>query len=387
MIDVTIERLAAGGDALARHEGMVVFVPLAVPGDRVRVRILERKKGYARGEIVEILEASPARRAAPCPHFGSCGGCTWQHLHYQEQVRWKGELVREALLRIGGTEWTRELVVESADEWGWRARVQWKVARRRGSLVPAVGYHARKTHEVVDALQCRVLAPELERELAARRTALRDAERLPEEIHACVGDDGIVTLDDAETTRTVGGLAFRTSARAFFQGNRLLLERLVAAALPETAPRIAWDLYAGAGLFTLPLARLDAKVTAVENDPRALGFLHENLRRHDLAERVTVREEGVAGALRALFAEVLSAEREAPDLVLLDPPRTGAADAVPHLLQVSPKAIVYVSCDPATLARDLRELLRGGYRLRSVRAFDLFPQTHHVEVVARLEAG
>ena len=129
-----------------------------------------------------------------------------------------------------------------------------------------------------------------------------------------------------------------------------------------------------------------AATTAVESDPRALGFLHANLRAHALGDRVVVREEGVAGALRAFSSEIVAAEREAPDFVLLDPPRTGAADAVPHLLQVAPRTIVYVSCDPATLARDVKELMRGGYRMRTVRAFDLFPQTHHVEVVARLEA-
>ena len=387
MIEVTIERLAAGGDGLARHDGMVVFVPLAAAGDRVRVRILERKKGYARGEIVEVVQASPARRTAPCRHFGICGGCTWQHLEYPEQLRWKRELVREALLRIGGIEWTRELEITSADQWGWRARVQWKVARQRGSLVPALGYHARKTHQVVDAEQCPVLAPELERELSARRRLLRDAATLPTEVHACVGDGGTVAIDDGEVTRTVGSLAYRTSARAFFQGNRFLLEQLLAAVLPEVAPRCAWDLYAGAGLFTLPLARLGTRVTAVENDAQALHWLAENVRSDAAASRIEVREEGVAGALRAFGAEILAGQRQAPDLVVLDPPRTGAADAVPLILQVSPKAVTYVSCDPATLARDLKELMRGGYRLRFVRAFDLFPQTHHVEVVAHLDAG
>lgn len=386
LIDVTIERLAAGGDALARHEGMVVFVPLAAAGDRVRVRIVERKKGYARGEIVEILAPGPARRTPPCEHFGVCGGCSWQHIEYQEQLRWKKELVREALLRIGGIEWVHDLQIESAQEWGWRTRVQWKVAKGKGSLIPALGYHVRKSHSVVDVQRCPVLAPALEDALGRVRDELRHRATLPAEVHAGLSSTGAVAFDSEIVTRSVGKFAFTTSASSFFQGNLFLLEKLLAAALPEAPPENALELYAGAGLFTLALAERARQVIAIESEPQALAAMKVNLERHGLTERVEVRAESVASALRTIVSEVIGAQRPAPDFVLLDPPRTGAADALPLLQQLAAPALTYVSCDPATLARDLKELLRSGYRLRALRAFDLFPQTHHVEVVARLEA-
>ena len=191
VVQVRIERLLAGGDAIARQEssggkGMVVFVPFAAPGDVARVQVTERKKGYVKATLVELIERSPSRREPRCEHFGTCGGCTWQHVEYGEQLRWKQEIVRESLRRIGGIEWVREIPIESASEWGYRARAQWKVAAKKGSRWPSVGYHARGSHEVVDVRACPILAPELERALAHERERLHDAPVLPEEIEASI---------------------------------------------------------------------------------------------------------------------------------------------------------------------------------------------------------
>jgi len=264
--------------------------------------------------------------------------------------------------------------------------VQWKVAKGKGSLIPALGYHVRKSHSVVDVQRCPVLAPALEDALGRVRDELRHRATLPAEVHAGLSSTGAVAFDSEIVTRSVGKFAFTTSASSFFQGNLFLLEKLLASALPEAPPENALELYAGAGLFTLALAERARQVTAIESEPQALAAMKVNLERHGLTERVEVRAESVASALRTIVSEVIGAQRPAPDFVLLDPPRTGAADALPLLQQLAAPALTYVSCDPATLARDLKELLRSGYRLRALRAFDLFPQTHHVEVVARLEA-
>ncbi len=362
LVDVTIERLIAGGDGLARHREIILMVSYAVPGDEVRVRVTSVRKGYARGVLEQLLVPSPARRAPRCRHFGECGGCQWQQIEYATQLQWKQEIVRESLRRTGGIEWVKPIPIRAGAEYGYRSRAQWKLA------FPHFGYSRAGSHEIVPAQECPVLAPELEALLPRRSTGG------PREVEAALGALG-VGWDDEEIERHAGGFRLAGPANGFFQANRFLLETLIEETVAGPVVAQACDLYAGVGLFSLPLAGKHGQVVAVESEVRATRYLAQNAQHAGLTNLEVVTERVAAWLQHPPFR---------PDLVVLDPPRIGAKDAVPGLVSLAPARIVYVSCDPVTLARDLGALVRGGYRLDTVTALDLFPQTHHVETVVSL---
>ncbi|MEO6593201.1 MAG: class I SAM-dependent RNA methyltransferase [Planctomycetota bacterium] len=413
ILEVTAERLGFGGFAIARHDGLAVFVPFAAPGDRLRVEVTEVEKKFVRARIVEILAPGPGRVTPRCQHFGECGGCQFQHVDYATQVAAKSEFVRDALTRTGGFDWPQPIVVHHAQPWGYRTRTQLKLLAtsgersdgkqgrlsrkdRRAKLdadaasavgteaSPAkLGFHSAFTHSVVDVQQCPVLAPELEQGLASVRAAIatlppRD---WPYQIDAACGEGGASWAPELPGLRKdlvehrVLGFRFLIEPECFFQGNRHLVEQLVAGAIGDERGELAFDLYAGVGLFSLPLSRRFARVTAVEDERRATTL-----------GRVNVKTNGCDNVtyLRATTEQFLRDNKERPDLVLMDPPRLGAKPAIKLLLKLQAKRIVYVSCDPQTLARDLRQLVDGGYELEQVEGYDMFPQTFHVEAIARL---
>lgn len=407
-LDLTIERLGFGGSAIARHDKLAVFVPFAAPGDRVRAEVVEHGKNFVRARIVELLAPGPDRVEPRCRHFGECGGCQFQHVDYAAQVAAKGEFVRDALVRTGGFAWPQPMVVHASEPWGYRVRTQLKLKatsgvrsdgshgrlRRRERPKPAptanddappvLGFHRAFTHETLDVEQCPVLAPPLEAGLAAVRTALAQMPRRdwPYQIDGACGSDGAVSwapdlpgLRKDLVEHEVAGFRYLIEPESFFQGNRHLVGDLVAGAIGDERGELAFDLYAGVGLFSLPLSRRFARVVAVEDERRAATL-----------GRVNVKTNGCANVsyLRATTEQFLRGNRERPDLVLMDPPRLGAKPALPLLLQLRARRLVYVSCDPQTLARDLRQLVDGGYVLEQVEAYDMFPQTFHVEAIARL---
>jgi 23S rRNA (uracil1939-C5)-methyltransferase len=384
-IEVEIERVVPGGSGMAHARGLTVFVPLAAPGDRLRVRV-ERVKGrVAFAALREVLAPGPERVEPPCPYFGRCGGCDFQQLNYDAQLRAKAEIVRDCLRRIARVEPPSEIAVEpSPAAWRYRSRARWQHDADGGRL----GYYELASHRVVDVAECPVILPELQETLSGLRAALREGEpaaRAAREFEAVAGDAGVSVvppLDDAdalEQRRTVAGETYRFDAGCFFQINHALLDALVGHALDDESGDRAVDLYSGVGLFTLPLARRFAQVRAVEGNARACDYARRNLSDAGLSN-ATVEASPVAAWL-SRHARALAPV----DLVLLDPPRAGADHgATEGILALAPRRIAYVSCDPATLARDLRTLLAGGYTLDSVRAFDMFPQTHHVETVAHL---
>jgi 23S rRNA (uracil1939-C5)-methyltransferase len=389
IVEVTTGQLAYGGDAVARHRGLAVFVQFAAPGERLRVRIIEVKKNFARAVIEEVLTQSPSRRDAPCRYFGQCGGCQLQHISYEAQLEAKIGFVRDALERVGRIDWPHEIEIKHAAEFGYRARAQVKVERTDDSQ-SSIGFARAGSRSVCDVESCAILLPQLDAALGAFRKSAADpdqplAGRIRTEVNIAAGDSAIsfepqvVGLPGGVLTRTVAGFAFRFSPATFFQVNALMLETLVSKAVGDESGSLAIDLFAGVGLFTLPLASRYAQVIGVEADRRSVAFARENIAASTL-ENVDVRQAGAASWLEK-FAAIRA---PAPDLILLDPPRTGAADSIPHLTALKPARITYVSCDPATLARDLRKLLDSGYELRSVVALDLFPQTYHVETVASL---
>ena len=377
-LEVTAERLAFGGFAIARHEGLVLSVPFGAPGDRLRVEITELDKQHARARIVEILEPSAHRRESKCRHFGDCGGCQFQHIDYPTQVAAKAEFVRDALVHTGGFDWPQPVKVHHADEWGYRARTQIKVHRR------AMGFHRASTKEVVPIEECPVLAPELEAGLHSIREALARAPRRQRihQVEGACGIGGAAWAPDLPGMRKdlvehrVHGFSYLVEPESFFQGNRLLVDSLVGKAVEGLSGAHAFDLYAGVGLFTMPLSTRFERVTAVEDERRAATLGRVN---------VKINNRDNVSYFRQTTEQFLEQNAERPDLVMMDPPRLGARPTIPALLELRAKRLVYVSCDPHTLARDLKVLVAGGYSITSVEAFDMFPQTHHVECVAHLQ--
>jgi 23S rRNA (uracil1939-C5)-methyltransferase len=389
--EVAIEKLVYGGDGLAHVGTQAVFVPLAAAGDFVRVRIVECERNYARGVIEEMLEPSPMRRTPPCPYFGVCGGCQLQHLDYQAQLEAKASFVRESLRRTGNIEWDEEIGVRSAEEFGYRSRAEIKVARDEDGR-PRIGYFRSGTRAVCEVENCLILLPAANRELQRLRA---ESSLIPNDatrVYLTVGDDEvIVTPANGEdgraaefdsmgtTSQRIAGINYGFGVRSFFQGNRLLVEELIKEAIGDAAGKFAVDLYAGVGLFSLQLAKTFEQVCAVEGNKTAANHGVENVRLNGLNN---VRYEPISVEA---WLKYKSAEVPRPDFALLDPPRAGAGvSVIERLAAMGPPELTYVSCDPATLARDLRLLIDYGYRINSITALDMFPQTFHVETVARL---
>ncbi len=430
-IEVTIESLAFGGDGVA-HTPRAIFVAGAAPGDRLRVRIVESHSSWARAEIVETLAASPLRRDPPCPYASRCGGCSWQHVGEETQREAKRLAVEDALRRIGGfRDITVPPVIVAGTPLRYRRRIRFHLSRQKDRVLS--GFLRPRSTRVVDVEACLQMTEGLERAYRAMRGALCSppgAAGSPggvAEVDLAVGSDDItavaafhlpqdpprgqrapvarlaetllrsgalagwaalapdgrildaggeITLTDVFPEGSVPGAPFTLRRRgwAFSQASfetNLLLLRTALAAMGDPFPRRVTELYAGSGNFTLPLASLSPEVVAVEGDPDAARELEDNLASAGRHARVIAAD--VQEALGSI---------EAADAVLLDPPRAGAAEAVPRLIALAPRRIVYVSCHPATLARDLARLAGGGYRLADVRAIDAFPQTWHVETVA-----
>lgn len=385
-IEVTIERILPGGAGLAHADGQTLLVALAAPEDRLRVRVERTSGNVSFASITEIIEPSPARVTPPCPYFGRCGGCDFQQLSYAAQLEAKQEIIRDCLRRLARIELplSEIPITGSPLEWHYRSRAQWQHDARTRRL----GYYERASHRVCDVAACPVLAPALEETFASLREQLREG-TLPAsavEIQAVAGDDGAAlapALNEkyaGDVSRTIAGHLYQFSAEGFFQINHQLLPSLVAAAVGEAQGEHAVDLYCGVGLFTLPLARRFARITGIEANPSAITYAERNLSNAQLTNAT------FACARVGEYLDTHAQEISPTDFVLLDPPRAGAEPAaINGILALHPQHITYVSCDPATLARDLKALMHGGYQLESVAAFDMFPQTHHVETIVRLK--
>ncbi len=416
---VTIEKPIYGGAFLARLEGKAVFVPLALPGEEERVRLVENKKGHATAEVEEIVIPSPQRIAPRCPHFGICGGCSYQHTSYEMQLAFKQAILRETFDRAG-VAIPGEIAVLAADPWAYRNRV-----RVAFDASGNPGYRGRRSNAVIPISECPIAAPSLidaalafarmRRDLAptlqpaelslfcnadeskmlagiflARRGKLdldRFAGALQERVPSLKGIE--VALEAQERRPAVAiahwgapslvynaaGFPYRVDHGSFFQVNRFLVDALVDRVTAGRSGALAWDLFAGVGLFARKLAAGFDRVIAVESAPNAIAALKHNL-------------SGTTG--QAISTPTLDFLRRnssgsRPDLIVVDPPRTGlGAETTGGLATVASPTIVYVSCDPATLARDLRALTAAGYALHSVTLVDLFPQTFHLETIVEL---
>lgn len=386
-MDVTTGRLAYGGEAVARHDGLAIFIPLAAPGERLRVRITERKKNFARAAIEQIIEPASERRQPPCRHFGECGGCQLQHMTYEAQLAAKVGFVRDALERIGRLDWPHEIAMRHANEFGYRGRAQVRIDHKTGR----VGFNRRGSNSVCDVQSCPILAPELDEGLGALRAAVTGTSKSDGvlanvfQVEMAAGESRISfepsvgELPGGALRRTLHGTIYTFSPSTFFQSNADMLDHLIEEALGEASGDLALDLFAGVGLFTIQLARRFKQVIGVEADAKTAKYALENIIANSVPN-VEVRNSDVEEWVKG-FVETKPASL---DLILLDPPRTGAANSLVHIVDLRPHRITYVSCDPTTLARDLRTLVDSGYELSKITALDLFPQTYHVETVASL---
>jgi len=434
VVELLVDKLVQGGDGLATHDGMKVFVPLSAPQERVRARIVIQKRDYAVAEIDEILEPSPLRVSAACPHYGICGGCQLQHINYDGQLVVKRLYVNEALQRIGKVFVPVRHVTTESKPWRYRNKIQYPAGTAGNGL--AIGFYRRGTHNLLDVPAC-LLHPEefdLLREAIrdilstagetgydesrhdgnVRHVVLREGTRdggllavivtrtpqfdkrsaeliaeqpgvigvahcvVPSRTNRIMGPQVKVLAGRGHVYQTVLGKTFRVAAPSFFQVNVPQAEELCRKILKHVAPlgdEVLLDLYSGVGMISLLMAPFVQQVTAVESDATAVEDARVNAQEQDVRN-----VEFICDDVNRAVNRVASA-----DIVILDPPRKGCpADTLRRIATLRPRRIIYVSCNPATLARDLATLEQSGYVTHEVEPVDMFPQTFHVEVIARL---
>ena len=402
--EVTVSTLAYGGDAVGRlADGRAVFVPFALPGEKLRIELVEQKERFARGRVLAVLEASHARIHPLCRHFSTCGGCHYQHLDYLEQLTTKAEILREQLIRIGRlANPPVAAAVGSPSHWNYRNHVQFHVAA--DGKLGFVGVQEGSTPaRIVPIQECHLPAPSinalwpqisLDADAGIERLAVRSGSdndlmliidsSVPEvpgvEIEAAISiahvfdGDVLIQAGEDHLQMDILGRSFRVSPTTFFQVNLGVAERMVEYLL-EILPKpcgTVIDAYCGAGLFSAFLAPRCTRLIGIEADAPACEDFAANL---DEFENVELYEDTAEQALPALVVD--------PDFVLVDPPRAGIVrTALDALIKLNPPLVAYVSCDPATLARDARRFVEAGYRLESVMPFDMFPQTYHIESIS-----
>ena len=376
-IEMVIERIVSGGEGLGRFQGIPIFVARSAPGDRLRVRLTERKPDYGRAEIVEILEVGPDRREPPCPYFARCGGCDLQHLDDEAQVAARASATRETLERLGGLDLAESIPVIEGPAWAYRLRTQLHVEIDGDNV--QVGYFERGSHLLVPVEACPVCVPELETAILDLRD--RPAGTMPQRVDLACGDGALTAapviegFPRGEVSLVVAGQTLAFDARCFFQGNLHLLDSLVECVVGEWTGNQAFDLYGGVGLFALATAAKYERVTLVESDRIAARYARLNARRNR-ATSVEVVHSAVESWLGLL--------PRSTDRVIVDPPRAGLSRAIrARLRKRPPQRLTYVSCHPAAMARDLKAL-SDVFRLEELTFVDLFPQTGHMEAVAQL---
>jgi 23S rRNA (uracil1939-C5)-methyltransferase len=427
-LQLTIEKLVYGGDGLARlpadeqGRGKAAFLPFVLEGETVEASLLEQKRGFARGRAEKILRPSPLRISPKCPYFSACGGCHYQHTSYAHQLEIKAAILKENLRRIAKLELDNEIILHPSPEWNYRNRARLQV-RTEPEFV--LGYFKFNSHEVLPVEQCPISSPLINRAMAAvwqmgragkmgpgiqeieffanaedselllqlhvtdvrRQTAIQMAEEIRSTLAEAIGisvlrrlpghgseTEQIVSLGAANLSYNTQRATYRVSHGSFFQVNRHLVDELVRTVTDGQSGDVALDLYAGGGLFSAVLAKSFAQVIAVESSPTSHpDLMHNSPSNVRTVPRTTEQFlESVTDKLR-------------PNFVVVDPPRNGLGETVVRRLAgLGAGRIAYVSCDPATLSRDLAGLLGAGYRIQQAHVVDLFPQTYHLESVFHL---
>jgi len=420
---LTVETMVNGGAGLARHQGRVIFIAHTTVGDVVACRINKVKKNFLEAEISEIIQPSPVRRQSPCLVAGDCGGCQWQHLSYPEQLRCKESLFRESLSRQCGIDPDKiSAIVPAEDEWNYRSRVQVKCYNSAAGFV--TGFYRPKSHFVVSIKHCPIIAPELNKLLTQLRNIINSTVYASQihQIDLAVDDNGkcmaIIHYSGRDLTdfadlisgrKITADLFIKTGAKnklVTVQGdgalsievdypsieleyaaggfaqinleqNRTLVKTILNLA-ELTGHEQVLDLYCGMGNFSFPVARQAKYVIGIEESAISIEMARKNKHRNKI-ENVDFYKKSAEGALSFFL------QQQPIDLLILDPPRSGAVVTMHELLEKPVNTVLYVSCDPQTLARDLNILITGGYDLLSSQPFDMFPQTHHCESVSLLQ--
>jgi 23S rRNA (uracil1939-C5)-methyltransferase len=376
---LTIEKLVYGGNGLSRLDGKVILTPFVLPGEVVRVETERAKNDLWRGQLLEVLQPSPSRVAPGCPYFQRCGGCQYQHIDYPFQLEQKREILREALQRVGKIEFAGEIGIVSGEPWQYRNRVQLHMEGGK------VGYFAQGSRDLCAIDRCPIASPKLNETIgnikAHRASTALELFTNETDVQVNVIDrvprPELTALATLGVTTPIDYAGFRVSRNSFFQVNRFLIDRLVECAAGDAAGEWAVDLYAGVGLFSVKLAERFTKVTAVESGGSAFRDLAHNFEHLGLS----------LAAVNANVEDYLAGLNETPDFILADPPRAGLGKLiVKDLARIRAPRLTIVSCDPATLARDLQGLLAENYRIGKLTLVDLFPQTFHLETVVELFA-
>lgn len=388
IVEAELTGIGPGGEATgvlsgdAAGDAVAVTAAFGLPGERVEVEVLERSAERVRGRVIRVLQPSPERVEPRCPYFGLCGGCQWQHMPYERQLHWKHAMVAESLAAAGLDSVPVFPTLAAPEPYGYRNHGRFSLGRRYGEA----GYTTHYYHRFMRVDHCPIMHPRIEEILGAAQRRVH-GHQLAIRIGIKTGDLLINGLSDAgdlpfpsgqsALEEEVAGRRYRISAAAFFQVNTLQAGRLihtVRTALALGCDDTLLDLYCGVGTFGLALAPGIRRVIGVEESIAALKDAHHNARDLDNVEFLAGRTE-----------EVLASLDEQIDAAIVDPPRSGCRpDALAALIRLAPRKLAYVSCDPTSLARDLRVLVDGGFTLRSAQPVDMFPQTYHVETVALL---
>src|SRR3990172_655284 len=421
-VSVKIESLSFGGSGVGRISGKVVFVPYSAPGDNIKVRVTKDTKGFAEGDIVEFISASPLRKEPPCPLHSICGGCQWLHMPYNEQLKAKEEIFKDTLRRIGKIDPSIVLTAQpSPMEFNYRSRVQFKVLDNK------IGFYKRESHELVEISECPLAHPLINRILKGLRDIWPPSPSSIVRVDINVSPsngNGIVSIylsqrsdldfnsffrrltnSVPEITGLIvhtgkeekisgssylfsqeGEFRFRASEGSFSQVNyqqNLKMKDYILSLAGLKGDETILELYSGGGNFTIPIAGQAGKVIGIEVDKSSVSDASENARINNIKNATFIQATSEKG-----LKEICRGGGTPPlhiDLVLIDPPRDGCSkEVIEGIVSIKPKKIIYVSCNPSTLARALGRFQTMGYAARSSRPFDMFPQTYHIESVTEL---
>ncbi len=409
--NVYIEKLIYGGYGLAKVDGKSLMVDYVLPGEKVDVEVIREKKDYLVGKVKRVLLSSPGRRDAPCPYYGSCGGCQLQHMDYNLQVRAKEEILLETLERIGKIKVNSLLPSIYSEEFAYRIKAQFKVVDN------SLGFFERQSHKLVEIEQCLLLHPFINQLIPALKEFIRKLDGIREVHVLCSpkegevlikllteevpnkeklrklmenflpkyvvgvgvykGDERVYHLGRDFTLINVGPFRYRVSMDSFVQINYRLWEKFIEGAVPNERFDRVLELHCGIGFFSLFLAQRSGFVMAYDSNRSAIKDAEYNAKINSVSN-VSFGHEKSLEALKKHAGDII-------DLIFLDPPRSGLSEGEAHLiLKNKPRYVIYVSCEPTTLARDLKVLVKGGYKVAGLRMVDNFPNTYHIEAIAYL---